>query len=133
VAISIAQGNRLELLRQTPVPASPPRVLAAGDGYTGRRREGGRSLNLSGGSFVPLLVHLTGADIRRYVAGVPRAETDRHVRVCAYCAQRLGDTAQRAVWWERRGLLGRLVRVDPSQMIDELLTEIEAKQRPHAA
>jgi hypothetical protein len=80
------------------------------------------------------LVHLTGADIRSYVDGVWSPETDRHVRVCPYCAQRLGDAAQGAVWWERRGLLRRLVRVDASQMIDELLAEIEAEQRPpHAA
>ncbi len=133
MAISIGRGNRLELLRQRPVPASPPRVRGAGGVYAGRRREGGRILDLSGGSFVPLLVHLTGADIRRYVAGVSRVETGRHVRVCAYCAERLGDAAQRAVWWERRGLLGRLVRVDSSRMIDELLAELEAERRPHAA
>jgi len=78
-------------------------------------------------------MHLTPTDIRRYVAGVPSAETDRHVRVCVSCAQRLGDAAQRVVRWERHGLLGRLVRVDSSQMIDELLAEIEAEQRRHAA
>jgi hypothetical protein len=42
-------------------------------------------------------------------------------------------SAQRAVLWERRGFLGRLARIDPSQMIDELLAEIESEQRPHAA
>ncbi len=52
VAIPIAQGNRPELLRQTPVPASPPRVLGPNDGYTGRRREGGRILNISVGSSI---------------------------------------------------------------------------------
>jgi DNA-binding transcriptional regulator PaaX len=82
---------------------------------------------------VPLLAHLTDADIRRYVAGVPSAETGRHVRVCLNCAQRLGDAAQRVVRWERRGLLGRLVRIDPSQMVEELLTEVEKEQNPHAA
>ena len=82
---------------------------------------------------VPLLAHLTPADIRRYLAGVPSAETDQHVRVCVCCAQRLGDAAQRAFLWERRGLLGRLVRLDSSQMIDELLAEIETEQKRHAA
>jgi hypothetical protein len=87
-----------------------------------------------GATLVPLIAHLTDADIRRYVAGVPSAETDRHVRVCLNCAQRLGDAAQRAVRWERRGLLGRLVRIDPPQMIDELLAELEEEQhKPHAA
>jgi hypothetical protein len=47
--------------------------------------------------------------------------------------QRLGDAAQRAVQWERRGLLGRLVRIDPSQVIDELLAEIDEERRRHAA
>jgi len=46
---------------------------------------------------------------------------------------RLADAAQSAVRWERRGLLGRLVRIDPSQEIDELLAEIEEEQRRHAA
>jgi DNA-binding transcriptional regulator PaaX len=82
---------------------------------------------------VPLLAHLTDADIRRYVAGIPSAETDRHVRVCLNCAQRLAEAAQRVVRWERRGLLGRLVRIDPSQMVEELLTEVEKEQNPHAA
>jgi hypothetical protein len=82
---------------------------------------------------VPLLAHLTDADIARYVAGLPSAEGDRHVRLCLSCAQRLADAAQRVVRWERRGLLGRLVRIDPAQMIDELLAEIETDQKPHAA
>jgi hypothetical protein len=82
---------------------------------------------------MPALAHLTSADIQRYVAGIPSVETDRHVRVCLNCAQRLGDAAQRAVLWERRGLLGRLVRIEPSQMIDELLSEIGSEQKPHAA
>jgi hypothetical protein len=82
---------------------------------------------------VPLLAHLTGADIQRYVAGVPSMETERHVRVCLNCAQRLGDAAQRVVRWERRGPLGRLVRIDPPQMIEELLARVEADYRSHAA
>jgi len=43
------------------------------------------------------------------------------------------DATQRAIRWERCGLLGRLVRVDSSQMIDELLAEIEAEQLRPAA
>jgi hypothetical protein len=81
---------------------------------------------------VPPLAHLTEADIQRYVAGVPSVETERHVRVCLNCAQRLGDAAQRVVRWERRGLLGRLVRIDPPQMIEELLHGID-DDRSHAA
>jgi len=79
-----------------------------------------------------MLAHLSDEDIRRYVAGMSSMETERHVRLCIFCAQRLGDAAQRAVRWERRGVLGRLVRIDYSQEIDELLAEIEEEQR-HAA
>jgi hypothetical protein len=43
VAIPIAQGNRPELLRQTQVPASPPRVLGPNDGYTVAARKAAES------------------------------------------------------------------------------------------
>ncbi len=82
---------------------------------------------------VPLLAHLSGPDIARYVAGYPSTETDRHVRVCLSCAQRLADASQRACRWERRGVLGRLVRIDPAQMIDELLSELDDDQTTNAA
>lgn len=81
---------------------------------------------------MPLLFHLSEADIRRYVAGRPSLQTERHVRVCLFCMHRLSDAAQREVRWERRGLLGRLVRVDRSP-VDELIREIEAELRHHAA
>ena len=80
-----------------------------------------------------LLAHLTDADIRRYVAGATSPEADRHVRLCVCCAQQLADAAMRAVWWERRGPLGRLVRIDNSQAVDVLLAEIETDQRRNAA
>jgi hypothetical protein len=82
---------------------------------------------------MPLPAHLSEAEIGRYIAGTASAETERHVRICVSCMQRLGDAAQRAVQWERRGLLGRLVRIDPSQVIDELLAEIDEERRRHAA
>jgi hypothetical protein len=81
---------------------------------------------------MPLLAHLSEADIGRYVAGTASTEAERHARICVSCMERLGDAAQRAFLWERRGLLGRLVRIDPSQAIEELLTEIEEEQRRHA-
>jgi hypothetical protein len=80
-----------------------------------------------------MVVHLSDEDIRRYVAGMPNVGTERHVRLCINCAQRLGDAAQRAAHWERRGILGRLVRIEDSQVIDELLAEIEEETRRHAA
>jgi hypothetical protein len=82
---------------------------------------------------MPLLAHLSEADIGRYVAGVASAETERHVRICVSCMLRLGDAGQRAVQWERRGFLGRLVRIDSSQVVDELVAEIEEELRRHAA
>lgn len=81
---------------------------------------------------MPLLFHLSEADIRRYVAGRPSLQTERHVRVCLFCMHRLSDAAQRETRWERRGLLGRLVRVDRSP-VDELIREIEDELRHHAA
>ena len=77
--------------------------------------------------------HLPDADIRRYVAGSVDPETERHVRICVCCALRLADAAQQAVWWERRGPLGRLVRIDNSRAVDELLSEIAREQRHEAA
>ena len=85
-----------------------------------------------GTPLMPLLAHLSEADIGRYVAGTASTETERHARICVSCMERLGNAAQRAVLWERRGLLGRLVRIDPSQAVEELLTEIQEEQRRHA-
>jgi len=82
---------------------------------------------------VQLLAHLSDADIRRYVAGDLDPETERHIRICVCCALRLGVAAVNAVWWERRGPLGRLVRVNNSQVVDELLAEIAKEQRRDAA
>jgi hypothetical protein len=82
---------------------------------------------------VPLLAHLSEADIRRYVAGRPSDETERHVRVCIFCMHRLADEALREVRWERRGPLRWLVRIDCSQLVDELVAEIEEELRRHAA
>jgi hypothetical protein len=82
---------------------------------------------------VPLLSHLADADIRRYVTGTVDPETERHVRVCVCCALRLADVAMHSYWWERRGPLGRLVRLNNTQAVDELLTEIAREQRRDAA
>jgi hypothetical protein len=82
---------------------------------------------------VPLFGHLSEAEIRRYVAGTHSVDTERHVRVCVLCAQRLGEAAQRAFCWERRGILGRLVRLEVSEAAGELISEIEDELRHHAA
>jgi hypothetical protein len=80
-----------------------------------------------------LLAHMSDADIRRYLDGGGNERLERHVRVCVNCAQRLGAAAVSGDRWERRGLLGRLVRIDASRVVDELLAEIEYEQRRHAA
>ena len=80
-----------------------------------------------------LLAHLSDADIQRYVAGDHDPETERHIRICVCCALRLGVAAVQGVWWERRGPFGRLVRVDSSQVVDELLADIAREQRRDAA
>ena len=83
--------------------------------------------------FVQLFGHLTKADIRREVAGVASADVDRHVRLCVCCAQQLAVAAIGAVWWERRGPLGRLVQIDNSRAVEQLLAEIAREQRRDAA
>jgi len=67
------------------------------------------------------------------VAETVNPETERQVRICVCCAFRLADAAQHAVWWERRGALGRLVRLDNVQAVDELLAEIAREARRDAA
>ena len=46
---------------------------------------------------------------------------------------RLVETAMRPVFWERRGPLQRLVKIDPAREIDRLLAQIEADGRRDAA
>jgi len=45
----------------------------------------------------------------------------------------LASAAQRVAWWERRGPLQRLVKIDPAHEIDELLAQIEEDRRLDAA
>jgi hypothetical protein len=106
---------------------------ATGIRHTQRGTAAGNLSRTRESPLVPLLAHLSQADIGRYVAGIASAETERHVRICVSCMHRLADAAQGAVRWERRGLLGRLVRTDSSQLVDELLAEIEEELRHHAA
>jgi hypothetical protein len=82
---------------------------------------------------MPLLAHLTEADIRRSVAGAPSLQTERHVRVCIGCMHRLAEVAMRMSCWERRGPLQRLVKIDATREIDQLLAQIEEDRRRDAA
>ena len=82
---------------------------------------------------MPVLAHLTEAEIRRYVAGARSLQTERHARVCFWCMHRLADAALRVVCWERRGPLQRLVKIDPAQEIAALLAQMEEGSRRDAA
>lgn len=82
---------------------------------------------------MPLLAHLTEAEIRRYVAGARNLQTERHARACIWCMHRLTDAAMRVVCWERRGPLQRLVKIDPAREIEQLLAQIMDDGRRDAA
>lgn len=61
-------------------------------------------------------MHLHGDEIERYrTRNLPQptlAAIDRHISGCLYCSRSLAEAAASSVRWERRGWLGRLVRVD---------------------
>jgi hypothetical protein len=82
---------------------------------------------------MPFLGHLSELEIRRCVAGSVGLEAERHLCFCSWCMERLAEAGRHRFCWERRGLLGRLVRIDPAQEIDELLAQIEEERRFDAA
>ena len=59
-------------------------------------------------------MHLHGEILERYVARELPLETlaaiDAHVSNCLFCAHALAGESSASDGWERRGLLGRLVR-----------------------
>jgi len=61
-------------------------------------------------------MHIYGQLMQSYVKrDLPErqlAVLDEHVSNCLSCAQTLADEATATAGWERRGLLGRLVRVE---------------------
>jgi hypothetical protein len=61
-----------------------------------------------------MTMHLYGDILEDYVARELPAHTlaaiDSHVSNCLFCAQTLAGEAAASTGWERRGLLGRLVR-----------------------
>ena len=50
--------------------------------------------------------------LRRDLDGPALAALDAHVANCLPCSMMLAESGASAAEWERRGLLGRLVRVD---------------------
>ena len=61
-------------------------------------------------------MHLYGNTLESYVnrdlPPAALAAIDTHVSNCVFCAHALAEEAVVATSWERRGLLGRLVRVE---------------------
>jgi hypothetical protein len=96
VAIPIGQRNRPELVRQTLIPAFPPRGLGSDDAHTGRRRrrEGGATLNLSGASST--LSQRARPDWRANARGSSSSRANSHTNECrAQPAEVLGAQAER--------------------------------------
>ncbi len=67
-------------------------------------------------------MHLYGDTLESYVARKLPAPTlaaiDAHVSNCLFCAHALADQGSVSNRWERRGWLGRLVRVDDPAWTD---------------
>jgi hypothetical protein len=66
-------------------------------------------------------MHLYGDIRERYLARelAPRAlaTLDSHVSNCLFCAGTLAESQAASEQWERRGWLGRLVRVDQARVV----------------
>ena len=55
------------------------------------------------------------------------AALDVHVSNCLFCAHALADEATATTEWERRGLFGRLVRVERQEPLAVPVDEREAR------
>jgi hypothetical protein len=78
-------------------------------------------------------MHLYGEQLERYQKrGLPQpmlAAIDTHVSSCMYCSRSLAQAAASSERWERRGWLGRLVRVEEPQPVVIIAAEEEAAPR----
>jgi hypothetical protein len=76
-------------------------------------------------------MHLHGETLERYVAGDrPAGELatlDEHISNCIFCAAAFAHEGAAAERWERRGLLGRLARVEPEHAAPTLADDFEAR------
>jgi hypothetical protein len=67
-------------------------------------------------------MHLYGDTLESYAAGELPAEMlaaiDGHVSNCLFCAHALAEAGSVSGRWERRGWLGRLVRVEDPVVAD---------------
>jgi hypothetical protein len=77
------------------------------------------------------MMHIYGDTLASYAASdLPQpqlAALDAHVSNCMFCAHGPADEAVLASGWERRGWLGRLVRVEAPGSLDDSVEELDAK------
>jgi hypothetical protein len=71
-------------------------------------------------------IHVTN---ERDLSAAQLASIDAHVSNCLFCAHAAADRAVTSAAWERRGWLGRLVRVDlpPPVVARPVEDELEAR------
>jgi hypothetical protein len=77
-------------------------------------------------------MHLYGRTLERYASRTLPAEDltaiDLHVSNCMFCAGAFAEAQAATADWERRGWLGRLVRVAPQEPVAETgEDELEAR------
>jgi hypothetical protein len=76
-------------------------------------------------------MHLYDDTLELYLARSLPAKTlsgiDAHVSNCLFCAHGLADRQALAARWERRGVLGRLVRVDETPVAAGPVEEARAE------
>jgi hypothetical protein len=76
-------------------------------------------------------MHIYGNTLESYAArDLPLPQLvaiDAHVSNCLFCAHGLADQAVLSAGWERRGWLGRLVRVEAPVTGDHPVEELDAQ------
>jgi hypothetical protein len=82
-------------------------------------------------------MHLHGEQLERYERReLPRSELaaiDAHVSGCLYCSRSLAQAAAASERWERRGWLGRLVRIEEPRTVASPAAESPAAEEAAAA
>jgi hypothetical protein len=78
-------------------------------------------------------MHLHGEQLERYQKrDLPQpvlSAIDAHVSSCMYCSRSMAQAAAASERWERRGWLGRLVRIEKPQPVAIRPIEEEAEAR----
>lgn len=75
-------------------------------------------------------MHLYGDILERYLdrklPGPTLSAIDAHVSNCLFCAHALANDTAGSAGWERRGWLGRLVRVETTVAVDTEREELRS-------